>query len=476
MLLTTKHLKKICVICFFIPIINIPCFAQDYLPFKGIIQVETNISDGVYSPLEAINLARKEGIKIVIFTDTFLRRWEYGIWPLQNLIKIKKEQPSIVQYGIKKYLKKIDELNRQFPDMVILSGVEAAPFYWWQGNPFAGKIFNFSWAKHLLVLGLNARDYEYLPVVSKRYLLPQSFKDLVLVALFISVIFISGLRLRLRRGRITLFGYMIILLAIIFLINNFPFPSKYDAYHDDQGYKPYQGFIDYVQKRGGFVSWAHPGFRYSRSLGRRVDIISLPYFDVLTNTFDYNAFAGLYGGDVSACLANREWDTVLKEFCLNKRKGPVFITAEVDYDGSIPRQKIYGVQTIFLLSKLDRDAVFEALRKGRFYARIYEDNFYIDLDEFSIEKKLMGETAQIENKPKLIIKGNAFIYPEAEVKLEIIRGGEIAQIYEIKQGRFDLEFIDNTLGEAAKRNYYRLNFFSGEKLILVSNPIFCEVR
>jgi len=134
-----------------------------------------------------------------------------------------------------------------------------------------------------------------------------------------------------------------------------------------------------VRKRGGFVSWAHPGLEVSQSLGR-IDIFSPKYFDVLTNTFNYNAFAGIYSGDTSACLANRQWDVVLKEYCLGIRKTPVFITGEVDYDGKDPKQRIDDIQTVFFLNKLNSDLVLEALLKGRFYARRYEDNLYIDLE------------------------------------------------------------------------------------------------
>lgn len=498
MLLTAEYFKKIprllgqigVLIWFLIPVINTPCFAQDYLPFKAIIQVESNISDGVYSPLELLNLAREKGIKIVIFTESFLRRWEYGIWPLENLIKRKYEEPSLTTYGIKRYLKKIDSLNQEFQDMVILGAAEVTPFYWWEGNPFESKIFNFGWGKHLLVIGLDSKGYEYLPVLSKRHILPQNLKDFISLLVPIFLIFLGGILLKLKIQRRILYqnfsfkfplfsyrplGCIIIFLGIVCLMGNFPFLSRYDAYHGDRGYKPYQQFIDYVGKRGGFVSWAHPGMGYSRSLGGRVDIISLKYFDVLTNTFDYNAFAGLYNGDVSACFVDKEWDTVLKEFCLNKRKNPVWATGEVDYDGKAPRQRIDEIQTVFLLRQLNKDSVFEALKKGRFYARRYSDDFNIDLEEFSLEDRIMGETAKVKAQPKLIIKGNAHIQPEAEIKLEIIRSGKVAQIYEIKQGRFDLEFIDNGFIDTAKKNYYRLNFFWEEKLILISNPIFCEV-
>lgn len=461
-------------IWFLISIVNVSCFAEDYLPFKGVIRVETNVSGGLYSPFDFLNLAREKGIKIVIFADDFLRRCEYGIWPLQNLIKIKKEEPSVAQYGIKKYFERMNDLDRQFQDMVILAGVEAAPFYWWGGNPFEGKVFNYDWAKHLVVAGLAPKDYEYLPVISKRHILPQNLRDFISLIIPVSLIFLGVLlKLKIKR-RILYLDYVIIILGVVFLINNFPFSFKYDAYHGNKWYKPYQEFIDYVRQKGGFIIWEHPGMQYSRSLGK-ADIISLPYFDALTNTFNYNAFAGLYTGDTSACFADREWDTVLKEFCLNRRKNPVWATGDRGFDVGLPKQ-IDDIQTIFLLPRLDRGAVFEALNKGRFYARTYEDNFYIDLEKFSLAGRVMGETARIENSPKLIIKGNANIDPEAKVKLEIIRGGEVAQTYEISRGEFNLEFIDNTFKKIAKKTYYRLNFFRERSLILVSNPIFCEVK
>ena len=462
------------IIYFVVLTANISCFAEDYHSFEGIIQVVTNVSDGAYSPSQVVNLAKERGIKIIFFNDSLFRKAEYGIRPFENLIKIKKEEPSVFRYGIKKYLKEIEDLNRQYPDMVVFAGVEAYPFYWWQGSPLKGKLFNFDLNKHLFVFGLTAKDYEFLPVIGKRYILPQNFKSLILFFISILAIFVGMRLIRLRIRRFSYLGYTIFILGILFLLNNFPFPYKYDAYHGDKGYKPYQEFIDYVKKRGGFVFWAHPEYEFSRSLGK-VDLYTLKYPDVLTNTFDYDGFGGVFPGHISSCLAGREWDIILKEFCLGQRKMPIWIIGEVDFDGTTTAE-IDSIQTIFFSKHLDKDSILESLRKGRYYARRHTADCYVDLESFTLQNSMMGESVIVKNKPKLVIKGAANMNPDTKIRLEIIRSAETIKAYEILKGRFDLEFIDEEYQKITGKSYYRINFFSGDNLILASNPIFYEAK
>ena len=453
---------------------NISCYAEDYHSFEGIIQVATNVSDGLYSPSEVVNLAKEKGIKIIFFNDSLFRKVKYGIQPFENLIKITKEEPSVFRYGIKKYLKEIEDLNKRYPDMAIFAGVEAYPFYWWEGSPLKGKLFNFDLNKHLFVFGLTAKDYEFLPVIAKRYIMPQNFKSFILFVISILAIFVGIRLLRLRIRRLSYLGYIIFIFGILFLLNGFPFPSKYDAYHGDKGYKPYQEFIGYVKKRGGFVFWAHPGYEFSRSYGK-VELYTLKYPDVLTSTFDYDGFGGIFPGGASSCLAGKEWDIILKEFCLGQRKMPIWATGEVDFDGTTTA-KINSIQTVFFLKRLDKDSILESLRNGRFYCRSYRDDSYVDLESFTLQDRMMGEFVTVKNNPKLVIKGVVQANPNTKIRLEIIRSGDIVKAYEILKGRFDLEFIGEEHQKITGKSYYRINFFSGDNLILASNPIFYEAK
>ncbi|MBI4845539.1 MAG: hypothetical protein HY810_03580 [Candidatus Omnitrophica bacterium] len=116
-----------------------------------LIQVSSNLSDGRLSSDEIMHIAEGEGFKAVVFTDREIMRWEYGLWPLRNLLKKKVEQNSIFKYGISKYFEYMRELKKRFPDMAIILGAETTPYYYWMGNPFKGGLKLFNAHKHLLV-------------------------------------------------------------------------------------------------------------------------------------------------------------------------------------------------------------------------------------------------------------------------------------------------------------------------------------
>ena len=50
----------------------------------------------------------------------------------------------------------------------------------------------------------------------------------------------------------------------MFLLNSIPFTEEViDQYESDQGAKPYQLLINYVNKQGGLMFWAHPEATYN---------------------------------------------------------------------------------------------------------------------------------------------------------------------------------------------------------------------
>ena len=50
--------------------------------------------------------------------------------------------------------------------MIIIPGIESAPYYYWQGSIFNDDLVIKDWHKHMLVIGLsNPADLEYLPVM-----------------------------------------------------------------------------------------------------------------------------------------------------------------------------------------------------------------------------------------------------------------------------------------------------------------------
>ena len=462
-----------------------PAFAQERLPaYPAVIHIHSVISSGDYPIRRIIRQAQDKGIKILIFTDSLLKHWEYGIFPAPNIFKLSVEENSISGYGIKRYLDDFKTLKDEFPSMLILGAAEVAPFYWWSGSIFKKNLSLNDLNRHLLVIGLQkGQDYHYLPVLYNKYLLPQ-FKDM-LALLIAALLIIPGILLLKKREKNKL-GFLICAAGILFLLNNIPFSaSRYSPYGGQRQYTPYQELIDYVIKRNALVFWAHPQITEEVSWGRyakTVNFSTLKYPEALVLTGGYTGFG--VGAKSDFILAGREWDEALNSYCRGDRREPTWVIAEADYHGG---NQIDFIQNMIFLPELKEPLLLAALRSGRLYIRYYSQNKCdILLDNFHIRDSSSvssGESAfiageiTIKNKPRLFIRGTLTVNPPEELSIEVIGNGRSLKEFKLSgQNEFDLEFQDNSPKVIEGKNYYRLNFFIGNKLVLATNPIFVRIK
>jgi hypothetical protein len=151
--------------------------AQDLIQAPAAIHISSVVSDGKYSIAEIVKTAKENKIKIVIVTDRDLMKWEYGLWPLRNIIKKTVEANSIFKYGIGRYLKDIENIQKANQDILLIAGLESAPFYYWQGSAFDNSLKMYNWHKHILVMGLDtAIDYKNLPSIGNPRALRTKFQ------------------------------------------------------------------------------------------------------------------------------------------------------------------------------------------------------------------------------------------------------------------------------------------------------------
>jgi hypothetical protein len=228
--------------------------ARDFVQLPGVVHVHSTFSSGRYNLDELVEMARRSGLEVLVVTDHDRVIMEYGLFPLRNLIKRREERQSVVKAGPANYLAAIARLNRQQSNVLVLSGVQTSPLYYWTGNPLTGTATAHDFRKELLVIGLqNPQDYSGLPVLhgslSLRYvpeLLPQS--------LFFALAFLLGLVLIVQKRAARIYGVLICGINLLFLLNYHPFQSsRFDAYHGDQGTAPFQEVIDYVKQKGSLV-------------------------------------------------------------------------------------------------------------------------------------------------------------------------------------------------------------------------------
>lgn len=377
-----------------------------------VVHVHTTVSTGTLSPEAVVPVAARGGLDGVLFTDSLIRRWEYGLRPLRSVVKKVVEQPSVLQFGAQRYIDRVEQLHKKSKVMLI-PGVEAAPFYFWRRNPFdrlGGEIRG--WSRHLMVFGLkDGQAVERLPVAN-------------------------------------------------------------DPYRGDQGAAPYQRFIDAAVKAGGVVFWAHPGSAHTASHGGVTDHTEA-YPHLLEATTGYHGFAITYLGYLAIAEPGGVWDRLLLSYCSGRRQRPVWIIGESDWRGPQERP-LAMVTTEVLVRERTAEAVLAALRDGRAWAVIRDGTSQPQLDEFAVEDTATGAGALVGGR--LDAAGPVLIHvagrrsPEAAhpMTVTLIRNGQIAAQEQVQGAAFSFDWPDDA---PAETGFYRV-MFEEPSGVLYTNPIF----
>ncbi|MCM8832140.1 MAG: hypothetical protein NC918_08120, partial [Candidatus Omnitrophica bacterium] len=124
------------------------------------------------------------------------------------------------------------------------------------------------------------------------------------------------------------------------------------------------------------------------------------------------------------------------------------------------------------VEKLEKGAILEALRKGRFYSVKGRGSQNFILEDFFIEDKIgkkarVGEEIFLSSATTIKIKTRFLSNDKFHFKIKLIRNGKIIKIWEYDNS-LDIEYQDNFKEDYC---YYRLEI-EGKDLLLVTNPIF----
>ena len=453
--------------------------AEEYIHAQAAIAVKTAVSGGRYTIFQVAESARKSGIDVVITSEAFLNKWQYGLWPLRNVIRMTVETRSLLKYGIRRYLNELKVAQEGYRKPLIIGGVEAAPFYYWKGSPFRGDLAIKDWHKHLLVTGLKtAKDYTGLPVIGNCAALagPAGFKSLLYVFSLLLILFAGLFGILLMHWRY--YGFALALAGALLLMNAYPFTGvKYDQYHGDRGYMPYQNLIDYVNGRGGMAFWVHLEAKNVERVGN-VSVTTPEHSDLIEMTTGYTGFAVFEEGYNIVGRPDGLWDAALREYCRGDRRSPVWAIGALNYEaggdlgGSMDR-----LRTVLLIGKLTVDEALDALRAGRAYAVAGSDASRFRLDNFTVGDSsgsapaVMGQEALVRGAPRIRMSGR-FTDPGAKpvpVKILLLKDGRPLNFFETETP-FDITY-DDEHAEEAGRHYYRAEL-RAKDLMLITNPVF----
>jgi len=452
-------------------------YGQEYQQVAGLIDTRTTFSDGDKSLEELVKLAKERGFYVLFVNDHDRMVMEYGLYPFRNIFRKRVEKVSILKIGANKYIEEINKVSQEYPEMIIIAGVESSPFYYWTGSPLNKNLTAHNWEKHLLVMELETpEDYKNLPILhsnlSTRYLerlLPGT--SIFLIPIILGIVVMKW------KGPYRLAGIAVIILSFLAIMNYHPFKSSlFDPYHGDQGILPYQELIDYVNERGGMTFWNHPETRSGIRKLNPINLHTPPYPDHLLRSQNYTGFAALYGDNITITEPGREWDTTLQEYCRGKRKRPAWGISAGDYH-SEKGDPLGTYATVFLIKNKTKKEILDALKRGRMYACRRSLDSRISLDEFSVGdpatglKGTMGEEVLCKDDPLVKLRISAQDGKKHNIRVRIVRNGQL--IYSMKGTTpFEANIEDNSFAPG-KKIYYRMDMRGGGATV-VSNPIFVK--
>ncbi|MBL7190505.1 hypothetical protein ISS30_02330 [bacterium] len=474
----------------------------EYNRYHAGIHFDSNISGGYFKPAQLAEFAEDFDFDAIIFADHDRMTVEYGVFPLRKLLKKKETREAVDTYGFDNYIYTLDSLDRQYPNLTVIPGLEIGPYYYWTGSPISKDLALNNWHQHMMVFGLeSSEDYAGIPTTSakqrgdyywnnidwgniKLESLPGEFKIDIMAALLVllgiilffivqrKVVDFGGQMIKMRRRAYKVPAVFLIIISIAFLALDYPFkPYLYSAYNPNLGEIPAQGVINYVNSKGGLVYYAHPEADADTDMGA-IHMKTMPYMHLLLSTHDYTGFA-IFGegwkftGDIGG-----NWDLVLRQYCESSRDKPVWIIGESDFEGDVELKGMREVTTYVWAQDKSRKSIMEALSAGRCYAtQIFASNF-IWLDEFYIRNEsgdtaISGETVKFDSTITLRMK---FTTADDHNGFEamIIRNGE-----QLATAPFDQDFqIDFTDEPPPGKNYYRLWVLYRGYPTLATNPIF----
>jgi len=485
--------------------------SRNYILLKAGLHFDSQVSGGQYSLPELANIISRNGLDVGIITDHDNMKVSYGIRPFDDFLKFSIKENSIATYGAAKYINEIIALDESYPDAILIPGIEAVPYYHWEGSPMLENLALKDWHTHLLVFGFEKPEiFEKLPSIENHlgYKKPtgkifkyiaENFMYFALIGLyFLLFILFFMLIIRKKHGmvdiarirhhrhqyRFSLFALVMAGLFGLILYTQYPFlPLKYTQYDREAGSGPYQALIDYVNANDGLVFWAHPEVTHNEKrqvniplMSQTIAISTEAYPQRIMETNNYTGFAIFWEGMKVIGKPGGLWDMALAEYCNGLRSKPVWAMGELDFEESNTLSNVTETVTFLFVKERSRAGVYEAMRAGRMYTTRGFMGNKIVVDEFSVwdmhsgRNAFIGETLTNIKPPVVIhVRIRALTGLDRPETIMLYRGKELIKKFRLNSV-IDEWFVDESPIKD-KMYYYRI--FGGETWpTLASNPIF----
>ncbi|HEY3067290.1 MAG TPA: hypothetical protein VGL09_15965 [Methylomirabilota bacterium] len=357
--------------------------ATERLP--AVLHVHSTLSTGQLSLEDLAALAEQGGIGAIFLSENYLLHVEYGLPPFRALTRVSYNERSVLASGIDGYLRRVAEVRRRFPRVLVLPGVEVMPHYRWTGSPFRFDMTVSGTQKNVLVFGVSdPAVLRALPAIGNPHTARYTWQSVVDVSP--AVLIVPGAMLlavkRRRRERLGravvvverrawLTGTVLCAVGMIALVRAWPFTSEAYPPYGDLGLTAHQDLIDEVQRAGGVTVWSFP--EAVDSGARKVGLVNVswettPYADDLLRTFRYTAFGAVYENATRFERPGDGWDRLLRQYAAGERRIPAWAVGESGFHEFSAGKRFGTLQTVFLVDERSEAAVLDAFRHGRMYA------------------------------------------------------------------------------------------------------------
>jgi len=468
------------------------------IPLVASFHVHSTVSTGDLTLEQVAQKAEALGLDAVVLTENFVLRYEYGLSPLRGLVKRTVSLPSVLDYGVERFLADVAAAQARHPTVLLVPGIEVTPHYYWTGSLFDRDLTMHNSQKNILVFGLaRPEDYAALPVNGN----PGSYRydwtsaaGMLPALLFVPAAWLWRKR-SYRTARVGMTPYrearrhrtsavILALAAVVLLANAWP-PGEpvFSAYDDHLGYKPYQAFLQAAAARGAVTVWSMPEARdfnvFSFGPLGGVTVKTDPYPEALAMTTGYTAFGGLYQDTRKVTLPGDLWDQLLTQYLERRIGQPPFAVGEIAFHGlNRDTRELDQVVTVFQVRSKTLAGLLEATRSGRMYAvGQYKKGQGLRLEAFRAEIEGGVRTAgagesldpQGARDLALHVKVTAADQGMHPVSVTVIRSGEVATTL---TGVTPFEqAIADPGAPPGLWNAYRIQV-NGDGSELLSNPIF----
>jgi hypothetical protein len=446
---------------------------DNYIQVPGLFDLRSTFSDGAHSVDDLAEIAHLRGFKVLFINDHDSIALSYGIPPFRNIFRYKKEYPSIMTNGPEKYLDEIKRVSKKYPDMIIIPGCETSGYYYWTGSWFKNDLTLNEYDRRMIIINFNnPDDYRSIPNLPYKFSLRYTAK-LIPGALFFVVPFFIGFILLRWQGFSCLMGVLIIIFSGMAIIDYNPFRSSiFSPYKKESGIAPYQELIKYVNEKGGLSFWNYPEQKSGTRAYGPINVITLPYPQVLHESSGYTGFSAIYGEFTKATAPGGEWDRVLNEYCQGKRDTATWGISTADFHEEGRLNQVLGCfPTTFMIKEFTKDEILESIKKGHMYCSRGDGKVWPRLDYFNVSGKdsriaSMGDTLVTNNHPVIRFKVSYNTGISKAITIYLIRGGKFIPFTGATP--LEIEYLDNDT-PSGEKTYYRL---MDRDEHLISNPIF----